>query len=234
MEIKVLASSSKGNCYLINDSVSSLLIECGIAFDKIIKEVDIAKVDACLITHEHQDHAKEFKKISKYTKVASSRETLEYLYDKNNMKAYESKNFIVMENGKPQAFNSFIVVAFKTEHDAVNPFGFLIYSKITKERLLFATDTYYIKPKFKDLNYIMVECNYAKELINTSLSLTERNRLFKSHFELGNVIKFLEANDLSKVKKIHLLHLSDRNSNAKMFKEKIQGQFGKIVEIAKE
>jgi hypothetical protein len=30
---------------------------------------------------------------------------------------------------------------------------------------------------------------------------------------------FLRANDLSRVKEIHLLHLSDRNSSAKLFKK---------------
>jgi|AntDeeMinimDraft_5_1070356.scaffolds.fasta_scaffold16527_4 phosphoribosyl 1,2-cyclic phosphodiesterase len=43
---------------------------------------------------------------------------------------------------------------------------------------------------------------------------------------------FLRANDLSRVKEIHLLHLSDRNSNAERFKREIQEISGKPVYVA--
>ena len=37
MIINSFASSSKGNCYLISDGTTKLLIECGISIDKIRK-----------------------------------------------------------------------------------------------------------------------------------------------------------------------------------------------------
>ena len=43
---------------------------------------------------------------------------------------------------------------------------------------------------------------------------------------------FLRANDLSRVKEIHLLHLSDRNSSANCFKKEIQSLTGKPVYVA--
>ena len=43
---------------------------------------------------------------------------------------------------------------------------------------------------------------------------------------------FLRANDLSRVKEIHLLHLSDENSNAERFKREIQEISGKPVYVA--
>ena len=81
----------------------------------------------------------------------------------------------------------------------------------------------------------MIECNYSTELLkkNITKGLPEfvAKRLFESHFELENVKKFLEAQDLTTVKEIYLLHLSDGNSDAKLFKSEIQKLTGKLVYI---
>lgn len=120
---------------------------------------------------------------------------------------------------------TFKVLPFSVEHDANEPIGFLIQSG--KDKLLFATDTYYLKYKFSGLSHIMVECNYSKELLdenieNGSVPAAIRNRIVKSHFEIDNVKKFLLANDLSKCKEIHLIHLSSSNADPVLFKSEIQ------------
>jgi len=61
---------------------------------------------------------------------------------------------------------------------------------------------------------------------------THRNRLIKSHFSLDNVKTFLKANDMSTVKKIILLHLSDQNSDAKRMMVEIQDITRRPVIIA--
>ncbi|RUR99291.1 hypothetical protein EFW58_01556 [Bacillus velezensis] len=58
-----------------------------------------------------------------------------------------------------------------------------------------------------------------------------KKRLLQSHFSLENVKKFLMANDLSKVQEIWLLHLSESNSDEKIFKEDIMKLTGKVVYI---
>ena len=66
----------------------------------------------------------------------------------------------------------------------------------------------------------MVECNYAADILQANVDAGKvpesmRNRLLRSHFSLDNVKKFLLANDLSKVREIWLIHLSDGNSDAR-------------------
>ena len=60
MDIKVIASSSSGNCYYITDGVTPLLLECGIPFPKIQQATNfgISKLGGVLVTHEHKDHCK--------------------------------------------------------------------------------------------------------------------------------------------------------------------------------
>ena len=55
IEIKALASGSKGNCYLISDNSTNIIIECGISIDRIRRGGDfmLGEIKACLISHEH-------------------------------------------------------------------------------------------------------------------------------------------------------------------------------------
>jgi len=60
MDIRVLASGSAGNCYCVSDGSTSLLLECGISVKQIRRGLGfgLTNVAACLVSHEHQDHAK--------------------------------------------------------------------------------------------------------------------------------------------------------------------------------
>ena len=55
MQIEVLGSSSAGNAYIIDDGVTSLLLECGLsARDMQVKSgFKIAQVSGCLVSHLH-------------------------------------------------------------------------------------------------------------------------------------------------------------------------------------
>lgn len=55
MNIKSLASSSAGNCYLIDDGKSRLLLDCGISIKKIKGGADFnfSNISGCLCTHQH-------------------------------------------------------------------------------------------------------------------------------------------------------------------------------------
>lgn len=137
----------------------------------------------------------------------------------------ESHRAITIEPLKQFTAGNFTVLGFPTEHDCEGSLGFLIQHKPTGEKLLFLTDSFYCKYKFKGLNYIMIECNYIKETLDANIEAGLINeamkpRLLQSHFSLENVKKFLQANDLSSCRRIVLLHLSDFNSSgARMVKE---------------
>lgn len=127
------------------------------------------------------------------------------------------------------------ILPFETQHDAAEPLGFLLANQ-DGERLLYATDTYFIRYRFRGLTHIAVECNYSLDILraNVEAGLVEpalKNRILKSHFSLENVKKFLQANDLSKVQEIWLLHMSDRNSDAERFKRAVQELTGTEVYV---
>jgi len=99
------------------------------------------------------------------------------------------------------------------------------------------TDTYYIRYRFRGLTHIAVECNYSLDILKRNVDAGTvpkelKSRILKSHFSLENVKKFLQANDLSRVKEIWLLHLSDGNADAERFHKEIFWLTGKRVHVA--
>jgi phosphoribosyl 1,2-cyclic phosphodiesterase len=227
MQIIPIASSSSGNCYYISDGSSHLLIECGIRLDKIAKSipVNLTELNGCLITHEHKDHSLSAEKLLRYCHIFASKGTLDELC----IETYKYKQHAIKHN-ETIRIGTFVIIPFEVQHDAKEPLGYLVYSTVTKEKLLFATDTFYIKPKFAGLDYIMIECNYAKDILDKNdTNKKVKNRLYSSHFELENVKEFLKANDLSQVKAIYLMHLSDGNSDEIRFKHEIMALTGKPV-----
>ena len=60
MEIEVIASGSSGNCYIIHDGKSNLMIECGITYRQLQERTGYRPLDlsGCIVSHEHMDHAR--------------------------------------------------------------------------------------------------------------------------------------------------------------------------------
>lgn len=229
MKLKVLGSGSSGNCYILEGEKETLIIECGLPYKTILKGLnfDLSKVAGCLVSHEHKDHSKALKDmLYNGIDVYASIGTLTVLGDEIG---HRSK---VVKSELQRIVGGFTILPFEVEHDAAEPLGFLIQHK-EMGKLLFITDSYYCKYKFKGLDHILIECNYSNEILKTrELPKTLKGRIIKSHFSLENVKDFLKATDIRQVKDITLIHLSDSNSNAKDFKEEIERLSGKPTYIA--
>lgn len=131
---------------------------------------------------------------------------------------------------------NFKVMAFKAEHDAVEPCGFIIQLP-DKSKLLFATDTYYLHYTFKGINHWLLECNYDEGKLRKNVAIGEVNqkvaeRVRKSHMSLNQCIDTLNSNDLSQTKEIILIHLSTHNSDKEKFIKEIRKATGKYVVVA--
>lgn len=123
--------------------------------------------------------------------------------------------------------STFSVLPFKTDHDCDGSLGFLLESSVTKEKLVFATDTYFIRYKFCGVQYYMVEANYDANILDANIESglvpsEIKQRLQNSHFEISNVKEFFKKTDLSKCKGIHLVHLSKNNSDKELFEDEIK------------
>jgi phosphoribosyl 1,2-cyclic phosphodiesterase len=232
MNINCLASSSKGNCYVINDGSTQIMIECGIRFREIQRRTGFqtSSIVGCLVTHEHKDHCKS---IEDAIKTGIDCYLTQGTADALKVTGHRVK---LIEPKKQFGVGSWTVLPFETQHDAAEPVGFLLMNQVG-EKLLYATDTYYIRYKFSGLTHLMLECNHSRDILNANVAsgavpAAMKKRLIQSHMSLETAKEFLKINDLSKVQEIVLIHLSDGNSDEARFKREIQELTGKLVRIA--
>jgi phosphoribosyl 1,2-cyclic phosphodiesterase len=209
-----------------------LVIEAGVRFLEVKKALDfnVRKIVGCIITHEHGDHAKyamDYLKAgipvlcSVGTQVKISTGLLQPYH------CYHGKKFTL---------GNFQIMPFDIQHDAAEPFGFIIKHPETG-KVLFLTDSHYSEYTFKGLNQIIVEANYSEEILQHNIDHGKidpsmRKRLETSHMSLKTCVELLKANDLTEVLNIVLIHLSRGNSNANQFLTEVIATTGKRVYVA--
>lgn len=227
MNLHILGTGSRGNQYIIQNDHEALIIEFGTNFKNVLKAVDfnLKKIAGGLLSHCHQDHSKFARQAMDYgVKVYSSAGTFKAL----NLTDHPRAETIECE--EPLMIGSFMVKPFDVVHDAPEPFGFLIYHPETG-LVLFLTDTWYSDYVFQGLSQMIIEANYSEEVLEENLRSGRTpgflaNRITESHQSIESALHFFELNDMSKVKNIVVIHLSDSNSNAKDFKDKIEANTG--------
>ena len=227
MKIEVLGSSSLGNAYLISDGISSLLLECGLPLrDMQIKSgFKIAQVDACLVSHLHLDHSKAIHDVLKLgVDVYALPETLSAMGVSDHHRTHS------VEPLKSITINTFEIMPITMYHDCPC-IGYMVYSEKTGERLFFATDTYKITVNPQSVDYLILEINYQKEIVNNlvnegKMEASIRARLLFSHYELSKALKWLKKIDKSRLKRIYVAHLSNGHSNAEQIRQAVIAETG--------
>lgn len=217
MKLKVLASGSKANSYILENETEALVIESGVPFKELIRHVDHRKIVGCLVSHEHKDHA-----------------AYAGQYSMRGIEVFTPYTIKNSQYERVLRFGGFNYIPFKNHHD-VPCYGFKVTHKELGQ-LVFGTDTGYIEYKFKDINHWLVECNYSKEILDKRVEQgfnpALADRIVRDHMSLETCKEFFKANDLSKTRSIVLLHLSDSNSDAKQFKDEIYSLTNKPTYIA--
>lgn len=233
MELKILGSSSAGNCYILDNGKEALVIECGISFHNIKEALsfDISRIVGALVSHEHGDHAKETQKLlDARINVYMSAGTLSAI----RLKGYFMP--LLLEHANILHVGGFRVLPFNIKHDAAEPLGFLIDHEETGA-VLFATDCVDLPYSFDNLSNIIIECNHSVKIVEEKLrngTITEAQsvRTLRNHLSYESCKDILLANDLSTVHNIVLAHLSDSNSDASQFQQGIQEATAKMVYVA--
>ena len=229
---QTIASSSKGNCYVVDNGRSLLMIEAGVPISTIRRKLGtkLSRVEGCLISHSHGDHAKSVAGIQAAAiDCYASAETFSAIG-----RAGHHRSVVLEPKVITSIYGGWWVMPFETVHDAPGSLGFIVGSG--SDQLLFLTDTAYVRYRFNNLTHIVVEANFSLDMvrINIVAGRTDRSRekrLVETHMSIERTIDLLKANDLSKVKEIRLIHLSDENSNAEMFKMMVQEATGKPVYV---
>lgn len=227
MELQVIGTGSSGNCYLLRAGGAhgqALLLDAGLPFAQIIKSVkNWRNVIGCLVTHEHQDHAKSAEAIERCgIRTYATKGTIDAIRSDTRLTRFNPVSTL-----SSFKVGDYTLMAFDAQHDASEPCGWLIRFEPTGETALYATDTYYLRHTFPGVNYWIVECNYIESIMQEQMDSGDmpeelRGRLIKSHMSLRRLCDALEANDLTETRAIVLVHLSDERSDEKTMVETVK------------
>lgn len=201
MKLKVLGSGSSGNCYLLESDTECLILEAGLPFMEVKKALNfnIKKIVGVLVGHCHSDHSKY---ASEYQKAGIP-----------VFKPYESemKKHILTYGG-------FVIKSFDLIHD-VPCFGFYIFHKDIGT-FIYASDTEYIKWRFKNVSHILIEANYSTEFVDREKPNFEH--VLRGHMNIETVCEFLRVSENAQLRNVILCHLSQHNSNVTDFIKKAE------------
>lgn len=227
MRFEAMASSSHGNAYMVSDKETRVLLECGISHKKLQKlsGFQLTEFAGCLVSHEHKDHAKSVADLIK--------DGMTVYMSEGTAEALEEDAVTLIEAMEQFNIGSLDILPFATFHDAAEPLGFLIKSRVDGDVLAFATDTVNLRYKFPGLNILAIEANYDKAILERCEKLPDkvRHRITNAHMEIDILCDYLRSLDLSQCREIHLLHLSDATSHEGHFINKVARAVPKGIKI---
>ena len=173
IEIVSVGSSSSGNSYIIMAGGRTLVLDVGLPAKKIIGALedlgtDPAEVDAVLLTHEHVDHVKSVRAISRKCCNAL------FFASRGTMECTENFRYVPDERVRQVAAGELIddvagieIGAFALSHDAAEPLGFTITAEDSK--LAVVTDTGVINEEIYgaiyDADLLVFEANHDVDML---------------------------------------------------------------------
>lgn len=222
MRFQSLASSSQGNAYIVGDVCTRILLECGVSHKKLqqLCGFNTTALDGCIVSHEHKDHSQCVEKI-----LASG---VPVYLSQGTARALELSEKLLdmateMESGKQFTIGTIDILPFSTFHDAQEPLGFVMQSRVDGDILAFATDTVNLPYNFPGVNLLAVEANFQQDILDRCERMPEktRHRVSNTHMEIDRLCQCLKRMDLSRCREIHLLHLSNATSHEGQFINKV-------------
>lgn len=211
-----LASGSKGNSIYLGTKQTKILIDAGLSAKAITSKlaeinVEIADIDAILITHEHIDHIQGLKVLALKMgiPVFANHETAKGIAET----FHDCPKFKIFSTGETFEFGDLEIHPFSIQHDTVDPVAFTIRTNNLK--LGFCTDlgfvTTLVENKLKECDYLYVEANHQPSMVHACpRPMVYKQRVLSRSGHLSNEScgQLLSHVAHSGLKHVHLAHLS--------------------------
>lgn len=213
LTLKVLATGSSGNCYLLDSGKEVLILDCGIPIKQIKKGLNfnVSRICGVCVTHAHLDHSKSVKDFENMgiKVLAPYNKGVDFPGEHEERIHYTCGEFDINAFALTDANGRFM----HTNNDGSECpcYGFYI-SHPDMGKLVYITDTELVKWRFQHINHILISCNYDKDLIPKDHPA--REHIFRGHMELQTVKGFVKANKSDALRTLLLCHLSGDNSDS--------------------
>lgn len=246
MRIVSLASGSSANATLIESEHARVLIDVGLSRRQVLQRLEklygtTVRLDAILVTHEHQDH---IVGLARTAKVFASP-----IYATKGTLAALEPFLKGGEDLRPCEFNrsfqirDLVIEPFRTPHDAAESCGFLLeaVSLFDGRRVGLATDlgavTKEVREYLERCDLVLLESNHDLDmLMNGSYPADLKARIRSdvghlSNDDSGKTLIYLAKQ--KRLKQAVLMHLSENNNRPKLALETVKRHLnGAAIEVA--
>ena len=242
---KILGSSSAGNAALLQTAEVKILIDAGLSCKKLRsllenEGVDIERIDAVFLTHEHNDHSAGIRGLSRYA-------NLPIFANQDTIQAVQSKlprrpNWKTFETGSSFTFKGLKIHPFSVPHDAYDPVGFYFEWGADdlfnpRSSLAWVTDLGFVptlvRERIKGANILVIESNYCSKMLEDDpkrpWSLKQRIRGRHGHLSNERTFELLDSFKEHNWQKVFLMHLSKDCNNV----SRVRDQFSKLQKSGK-
>lgn len=220
MKFCVLGSGSKGNSTYLESGGTSILIDAGMSGKELQKRlsaigVDLAAIDAILVTHEHNDHIQGVGILSRragipvYANPATFSAAAKIV---NRLFSYNE-----FETGGTFYFRNLAIHPFSISHDTEDPVGF----RISDGNVSFGycTDTGRVSRlmhhRLASCQALVLESNHDIDMLQNGTYppyLKQRIRSGHGHLDNTQTAVFLQELAHEKLQHVVLAHLSEENN----------------------
>ncbi len=220
MTVDVFASGSSGNCTLLSDGETHVLIDAGLSFRRLTAALAPhglapADLDAVLVTHEHNDHISGLPMLRRHcaTPVIAPRTVANHI---RWSVAGDDGYIREIAPGTPFAVGSLTITAFPTPHDTDQSVGYRLEGGA---RFGFCTDTGCVTEAMREglsgCDAAVVEANHdLRMLLDGPYPAALKRRILSERGHLSNdsSAEFACALAGSGTRTLILGHLSRENN----------------------
>jgi phosphoribosyl 1,2-cyclic phosphodiesterase len=214
-----LNSGSNGNCYYVGNRTDAVLIDAGISCRETETRMSrlglsMKKVKAIFVTHEHNDHVKGVRVLSKKYQlpVYITPATLE---QRVSVKRHLVAHF---EAYKPVKVGSLTVTGFPKFHDASDPHSFIVANETVKVGVFtdIGVACNHVVDHFKQCHAAFLESNYDDHMLETGrypLHLKNRIKSDVGHLSNQQALELFLTHRPSFMSHLFLSHISKENNS---------------------
>ena len=220
MQVYTIASGSTGNCTLVKDRDTAVLIDAGISTKRIVSAirelgVEPEKLSGILITHEHSDHINGLNTFIKHYEIPifAPRTVANHL---SWSIAGVDDYLTVLPLGQDYGIGSLSVLPFRTPHDTPESVGYRLMGSAV---FGFCTDFGHVTDEIleglRGVDAAVIEANHDIEMLkNGSYPFVLKRRILSDNGHLSNDCCGALAEELYKngTRKMILGHLSRENN----------------------
>lgn len=228
--ITSLNSGSNGNCYYIGNENEAVFIDVGLSCREIEKRMgrlglDMKKVSAVFISHEHSDHIFGVQVLSKkynlpvYITPATMKSSGLQLVNElvRNFNAHQ-----------PVKVGGLTVTAFPKFHDASDPHSFIVTSNNTQVGVFtdIGRSCDQLIHHFQGCHAAFLEANYDEAMLQAGrypISLKNRIRGGHGHLSNAQALALFTRHRPAFMTHLILAHLSKENNSPELVQEMFTG-----------